>query len=374
VERMVQPVPGHLGEQSRLSPWLVVVAVGVVALVGALLLLFTQFPGSGFNGGASTTATPRPRTTIIRITATPPPTATVTPIPTVVYVKYTVKQGDTLSTIARQFKVTVEAIRAANNLSGDTIHIGDVLNIPLTQPGPPTPGAVSFATGGQTDSTSLPREPSIAFNTPTLIPFRPTLTPAGPTTPTPTPGVVAYTVKSGDTLLSIAAVFSTTVQSIMDLNKLSGPSIRAGQVITVPVGIWTATPTPTEVFDPTATLTPQFSYAAPDLLYPSEGADFAHTATVTLQWLAPGTLKSDEFFVVHLSYILNGVEQSLPGYAVYEGTYLTLDSSPAGNNGPTQFFWYVVVVRSTGCGATSPAAVQPCAVSPISPGRSFTWR
>jgi LysM repeat protein len=375
VERMVQRVPGHLGEESRLSPWLVVIAVGVIVLVGALLLLFTQMPGGSGNAGVVATSTPRARTTIIRITATPAATRTSTPPPTLALIKYTVKQGDTLSTIARQFKISVEAVRAANHLTSDTIHPGDVLDIP--QPSPATtPGALALDTGGPIEASLAPTDTPPAFRTPTLIPFQQTATPATPTTPTPTPGVVPYTVKTGDSLISIAAVFSTTVQAIMTLNQLDGPNIRAGQVLTVPVGQWTATPTPTTYLPPTETPTPQFAYAAPDLLYPSPGADFAHNADVTLQWTSPGEFTNGEFYVVHLSYQAKGVVQNLSGIVVNEGTSYTLDPSlyPSGATAPVQFWWYVVVVRGSGCGPASPAAVQPCAVSPVSDQRSFTWR
>ncbi len=365
---MVQRVPGHLGEESRFSPWLVVGAVAVIVLVGALLLFFSNFPASGV-APAGTAITPRPRTTIIRVTATPAGTLTPTPAPTLASIKYTVKKGDTLSTIAQKYKVSVESIRAANNLTDDTIRAGDILLIPVAAPAP-TPAAL----GGGGGPTSEPTNTPLVLVTPTLIAFGQTPTPATPTTPTPTPGVVAYTVKQGDTLLAIAAVFSTTVQSIIDLNKLDGPNIRAGEALTVPVGAWTPTLTPTVYAPPTVTLTPQFAYPAPALLFPKDGADIAHGDSVVLTWASAGTLKSDEYYVVHLSQQSSGEGVDLPGYAVYEGTSLKLDISPVSNTGPTQFWWYVVVVRGSGCGPAAPAAVQPCAVSPISGTRSFMWR
>ncbi len=376
VERMVQRVPGHLGEESRFSPWLVVAAVAVIVLVGTLLLFFAQFPVSGGAPAPNPTSTPRTRITRI-VTATPANTSTPTVAPTVTLIKYTVKQGDTLSTIARQFKISVEAIRQANNLTNDTIHVGDTLNIPQgPAPSAPTPDAMAEATGPAPGTVSAPTNTPLVFKTPTLIAFNASPSPATSTTPTATPGVVPYTVRSGDNLLSIATIYGTTVKTIMDLNKLTGPDIRVGQVLTVPVGAWVPTLTPTVYVPPTVTMTPQFTYAAPDLLYPSDGADFAHNASITLQWLSPGALKAAEYYVVHLRYSANGVEQNLPGYLVSEGTSLTLDESPvpAGTAGPTQIWWYVVVVRGDGCGSASPAAVQPCAVSPVSETRSFTWR
>lgn len=46
---------------------------------------------------------------------------------------YTVQKGDTLSTIARKFGISVETIKWENDLSGDTLGVGDELNIlPVT--------------------------------------------------------------------------------------------------------------------------------------------------------------------------------------------------------------------------------------------------
>lgn len=44
--------------------------------------------------------------------------------------KHIIGEGDTLSQIAVRYQVSLDALRAANNLSGDDIHIGTVLHIP----------------------------------------------------------------------------------------------------------------------------------------------------------------------------------------------------------------------------------------------------
>jgi LysM repeat protein len=370
---MVKPVPGHLGEDSRFSPWLVVAAAAAVVLVGLVLLFVTQTPGAApVSSAPEITATSRPPVTRV-ITATPANTLTSTTAPTRVVIRYTVKKNDTLSTIARDYKVSIDALRAANGLKDDTIRIGDILIIPQ---GTPTPGALAqpAPTEEVVSSSGPPTATSVVFRTPTLIAYATSTGPAVPTTPTPTPGVVSYIVRSGDTLLTIAAVYSTTVRAIMELNKLDGFNIRAGETLTVPVGVWSNTATPTIQYAPTITPTPEFVYGAPELLFPSEGADFAHDTPVTLEWLSPGVLKSDEYYVIHLRYTIGGVEHNLPGYVVTEGTYLTLDASPTTGGGPAQFSWYVVVVRTGGCGQDNAESGQPCAASPISETRTFTWR
>lgn len=74
----------------------------------------------------------------------PPPTAPVGP-PTIPLVPgtgetiYTVKSGDNLTTIAKQFSTTVRALRSANNLPTDSIKVGQKLKIPAKTATPPSP-------------------------------------------------------------------------------------------------------------------------------------------------------------------------------------------------------------------------------------------
>lgn len=64
-------------------------------------------------------------------------------------------------------------------------------------------------------------------------------------------GSIQYTVRDGDTLLSIAAQYGTTVDSLRQLNFLVDDAIQTGQVLRVPLaegvtpaGVATATPQP----------------------------------------------------------------------------------------------------------------------------------
>lgn len=97
--------------------------------------------------------------------------------------KYTVNEGDTLSSIGEQFKVSIASIRYANNL-GDVHYIkpGQELTIP------------------------------------------------------PVSGVL-HTVEQGDTVKSLAQKYDVSPQSIVDFNYLFQPyTLREGDVIVVPGG------------------------------------------------------------------------------------------------------------------------------------------
>ncbi len=102
-------------------------------------------------------------------------------------ITYTVQKGDTLSTIAEKFGISEDTIRWANNLSNDTLNVGDTLSIP------------------------------------------------------PVTGIV-YKVQSGDTVYTIAKKFATDPQKIVDFpfNDFANPetfSLVEGQILYVPDGV-----------------------------------------------------------------------------------------------------------------------------------------
>src|SRR4051794_14985825 len=100
----------------------IAVGVLVVVVLVAVLLLTQRDPG----GGATRAKPPASSSTSSTTTA---PTTTTTALRKAV--QYTVRQGDTLSAIARRFHVTTAAIVAANKgLSPDKLTIGQTLTIP----------------------------------------------------------------------------------------------------------------------------------------------------------------------------------------------------------------------------------------------------
>jgi LysM repeat protein len=103
-------------------------------------------------------------------------------------------------------------------------------------------------TGKLPDSTAVPSPTETVTITPTptetLIPTEtPTLTPEPP---------IEYTVKSGDSCISIAGLYGSSVSAIVSLNHLNSQctDLQIGQKILVPP------PTPTPPPAPTATLEP----------------------------------------------------------------------------------------------------------------------
>lgn len=101
---------------------------------------------------------------------------------------YIVKKGDTLWNIAKKFGISVNELKAANNLSSNSLAIGQSLFIPNQE----------------------------NENTPTSS--------------------VTYTVKSGDTLYSIARKYNTTVAKIKSLNNLTNNNLSVGQTLKISEG------------------------------------------------------------------------------------------------------------------------------------------
>jgi murein DD-endopeptidase MepM/ murein hydrolase activator NlpD len=102
-------------------------------------------------------------------------------------ITYTVQHGDTVSTIAQKFGISADTVRWANDLSNDTINVGDSLQIlPVTG--------------------------------------------------------ISYKVQSGDTVYSIAKKLATDPQKIVDFpfNDFANPetfSLVTGQMLIVPDGV-----------------------------------------------------------------------------------------------------------------------------------------
>ena len=94
---------------------------------------------------------------------------------------YTVKAGDSLYSIAKKYNVSVEALKQANNKTSNLLSIGEVLIIP-----------------GMTPSSNR-----------------------------------IHVVQAGDTLYNIAKIYNTTVNDIIKLNNLTNTTLMIGQRLLV---------------------------------------------------------------------------------------------------------------------------------------------
>jgi peptidoglycan endopeptidase LytE len=164
---------------------------------------------------------------------------------------YTVRAGDTLSSIAARYGTTVTAIATANQLSDpNLIFPGQRLTIPgggatgaatasgtyRVQPGDTLSSlAARFGTTvAELAALNHLSDPNLIYAGQTLVldGSAPATTSAATTPPASPPS--SYTVHAGDTLGSIAARFGTTVAELAALNNLSDPNlIYVGEVLQV---------------------------------------------------------------------------------------------------------------------------------------------
>jgi LysM repeat protein len=130
---------------------------------------------------------------------------------------YTVVLGDNLSVIAKKNHIGLAELAAANNLDVNSAKLrpGQKLIVPGKAPTPPKPTEAAAQT-----TASMAAMPGITADTAASKP----------------PGdVVKHTVKSGDTLSSIAQKYGVKLGDIAAANSIPDPQkIRLGQELVIP--------------------------------------------------------------------------------------------------------------------------------------------
>jgi membrane-bound lytic murein transglycosylase D len=139
--------------------------------------------------------------------AAPPPEA-----------RHRVRSGESLTGIARQYGVSVQTLRARNNLRGSVIHPGDTLTIPNEASARAAPVAEA--------------RPDIVAQLPERQPAAAAPAPVERAAPART-----HKVRSGDTLWGVARRYGVTVPSLAAANGLTSKSqLVAGTKLRIPGG------------------------------------------------------------------------------------------------------------------------------------------
>lgn len=158
-------------------------------------------------------------------------------------VVYKVRQGDTLSSIARKYSTSVSKLRSYNQLSSDALRVGQLIVVrpkqtetvtePLIVKGQTfyqvqTGDTLSSIASKFGISTSRLRELNHLKSSDIQIGEKLRVT-----------GSVAsvgsvYTVQSGDSLWSIGRKFGVSVSALKASNKLKGNAVKIGQKLSIP--------------------------------------------------------------------------------------------------------------------------------------------
>jgi len=148
--------------------------------------------------------------------------ATAEPEELVSFNRYTVKKGETISTIAKKLKVSRADLAEANYLSTKArLSAGEQLIIPRA----PTTmlAARTEAPAPVTESRSV--DAVVASNA------RPAVVESASTASEVTK--LTHRVKRGETLFSIAQLYRTTVSALKQWNRMTGSAIKVGQRLTI---------------------------------------------------------------------------------------------------------------------------------------------
>lgn len=163
---------------------------------------------------------------------------------------YTMKSGDTLSTVAERYNVSVTKLKRANRLTSNMLRVGDRLEIPSAdrvernvKPAPET--RVHVVRSGDTlseigerygvsvsklRSANGLRGNSLRIGQRLVIPATASKVNKAQTVRQAT----TYRVRSGDTLIAIARRHHTTVSALQRANGLKGSALRVGQELRIP--------------------------------------------------------------------------------------------------------------------------------------------
>lgn len=272
-------------------------------------------------------------------TSTAAPTGTATPQVTT----YIVRSGDTLSLIAAQFGVTVDAIMAANGLTDHMITVGQTLLIPVE---PASAGA-----GAEVSETASA---------------------AG----TPEPERMTYVVQAGDNLSDIAQRFNISLEALMEANGIENPdAISEGQTLIIP-GRVSSAETPGIGGPPTPTVSSLLVYPAPLLLGPPDGWEFREEEAelpILLNWLSVGLLGDDEWYSVSVTHAQTegAEEQGVTEFTKANSCRVPLELRPPLDAGSPVVEWQVSVVRLVENEGEDAPDVVP--IGRESERRSFYW-
>ncbi|WP_010676386.1 C40 family peptidase [Bacillus timonensis] len=167
------------------------------------------------------------------ISEAPPPQTTAT---------YTVTRGDTLYSIANSYNMSVDQLKQLNNLTSNTIQVGQTLQVIGSAPQSSQIQDQTYTVQAGDSLYSIAQRANTTVDqimknnnlTSSMLYVGQTLK-LGSTPSTPQQNVASatYTVKAGDTLYGIARTYNMSVTDLKNANNLTSNTLSVGQVLKV---------------------------------------------------------------------------------------------------------------------------------------------
>lgn len=156
---------------------------------------------------------------------------------------YIVQKGDSLYSIANKYNISIDDLKKANNLTNNTLQINQILNIPI-EPINKEDYLIYTVKRGDTiygiaNSYNITPSRLITFNN-----LDNTTLQVGQNLRIPIENIeeekqstefTEYTVKKGDSLYSISRTYDISVDDIMKFNDLKTNLLSIGQIIKIPI-------------------------------------------------------------------------------------------------------------------------------------------
>lgn len=170
---------------------------------------------------------------------------------------YTVKKGDSLWSIATKYGITVDELKALNNITNNTIHVGQNLKVKAESEKPVEDYLVYTVKSGDSlwkiasefnttvatlKSINNLKNDNLTINQQLLVPKNKDL---DITIDEDNKGLT-YTVKSGDSLWKIANSYGISVDKLKSANNLKSDVLSIGQKLLIPVSDVSVEETPNE--------------------------------------------------------------------------------------------------------------------------------
>lgn len=156
--------------------------------------------------------------------------------------RHIVQANETLESLGKKYRVSVEDLKTWNGLTDDAIQAGQNLNVyipklkvvpPVVTPVPAEsmPEPTEEPVAEPVPEVEVAAEPASAEVAAEDAPVVPVETPAVATAPPPHSVRVVYTVKSGETLTDLAESKGVKMADLISWNSLKSPELSAGQEI-----------------------------------------------------------------------------------------------------------------------------------------------